>query len=255
MHQGRSINHLLDELGHTGLCFFLIQEMCAEKLEASAAGVDKSATTFEFHPRIVRQKLRISPANLRRLLDVCAANGLLSFEISEKSVKISMPILLELLDRDAKNARKTRETNAQKTRLDKEEDKIKNKKKSIYSESAHSRFNTLCSLFLETFPNTTKGPKAEARFMEQFPDGVGSDDLEKAIHNYKKRLDHDNRHRVWRQPKTTFETFLGTSRSGQFWRDYVSFELVEENKTDDPIILDESLRKQFEDYKPKGEAS
>lgn len=127
MYRGQSIAHLLDELGHTGLCFFLLQEMCAEKLDARAGNLEESAATFQFHTRVVRQNLRISPANLRRLLGVCAANGLLSFEFSGNSLQIKMPILLNLLDRDAKKARQTRATNAQNMRLDidKEEEEDK----------------------------------------------------------------------------------------------------------------------------------
>jgi hypothetical protein len=111
MHRGRSLNTLLDALGHTGLCFFILQEMCADKF-------DGSGTDFQFHTRIVRQTLRISPTNLRRLLDICAANGLLSFEFSGSSLQISMPILLELQARDELNARKRRAKDAKKTCLD-----------------------------------------------------------------------------------------------------------------------------------------
>lgn len=130
MHRGQSINRLLDELGHTGLCFFILQEMCAEKLEKKGhESLTDSDCLFNFHQRIVRQNLRISAANLRRLLDICAEVGLLSFEFSGNSLQISMPILLNLLDRDSISARKTRANSAKKTRLDKEEDKDKDKDK------------------------------------------------------------------------------------------------------------------------------
>lgn len=135
MHDGRSINDLLDKMGHTGLCFFLLQELCAEKLDVSSENLDESSTIFKFHQRIVRQKLRISLAKLERLLSVCQGNGLLSFHFYESFVEIKMPILLDLLDRDAKNARLRRAKNAQKPRLDKEleldleEEKNKKEKK------------------------------------------------------------------------------------------------------------------------------
>lgn len=123
MHRGRSINDLLDQLGHTGLCFFLLQEMCAEKLEKDDQGLTEADCSWTFHTRIVRQNLRISPVNLVRLLDACAMNGLLSFEFSGSSLTISMPILLNLLERNTKRARKTRTTSAQKSPLDKDIDK------------------------------------------------------------------------------------------------------------------------------------
>jgi len=119
----------MDELGHTGLCFFLLQEMCTEKLDGSGANLEESAATFQFHDRIVRQNLRISPVNLRRLLGACAANGLLSFQFTGNTLEIKMPILLNLLDRDQKKARSERGRSAEKARLDKERDKERDKDK------------------------------------------------------------------------------------------------------------------------------
>lgn len=122
MHDGQSINNLMDELGHTGLCFFLLQEMCAEKLEVGADSDDESQAKFKFHPRIVRQKLRISSVKLERLLSVCSANGLLSYIFTENSLQISMPILLDLLDDGSKKARQRRDKDATMSRLDKDKE-------------------------------------------------------------------------------------------------------------------------------------
>ena len=93
-HRGQSIQDLLDQLGHTGLCYYVLVEMCAEKLEKEDNGLTEVDCSFSFHTRIVRQNLRISATNLRRLLDVCATNGLLSFEFSGNTLEIKMPILL-----------------------------------------------------------------------------------------------------------------------------------------------------------------
>jgi len=123
MHEGQSINNLMDEMHHTGLCFFLLQELCAQKLEQE--NIEKNEAVFTFHTRIVRQKLRISQVKLKSLLGHCRVNGLLSFEFRGNTLTIFMPILLELLDRDAKNARKTRAKHAQNTRLDIDKDKDK----------------------------------------------------------------------------------------------------------------------------------
>lgn len=120
-HRGQSVQNLLDELGHTGLCYYILMEMCAEKLDKSREEtLTESDCLFSFHGRVVRQTLRISPTTLRRLLDVCATNGLLSFEFAGSSIKISMPILLNLLERNTKKARKTRTESAQKTHLERE---------------------------------------------------------------------------------------------------------------------------------------
>lgn len=108
-HRGRSIQDLMDQLGHTGLCYFLIVEMCAEKLNRKVdSELSEDDCIFTFHERILRQNLRVSPTNLRRLLDICRTNGLISFEFSGKSVQIKMPILLDLLDYDSKKSRKGR---------------------------------------------------------------------------------------------------------------------------------------------------
>ena len=132
-HRGRSIQDLLDQLGHTGLCYYLLVEMCAEKLEKGDKSLTEAECLFSFHRRVVRQTLRISATNMARLLDVCAANGLLSFEFSGNTLQIKMPILLNLLERNTKKAQRTRIESARKSPLDidKEEDKDKDKDKEL----------------------------------------------------------------------------------------------------------------------------
>lgn len=132
MHDGETINELFEQMGHQGLSFFLLQEICAEKLDKkSNESLTKSDCLFSFPTRIVRQKLRLSQKNLELLLDICQTKGQLSYEFSENLLKISMPILLDLLDSDSKKARKTRVEAATKARLDKEKEEekeqIKNK--------------------------------------------------------------------------------------------------------------------------------
>lgn len=134
MHHGRSINHLMDELGHTGLCFFLLQEMCAEKLEPKIGrNLTADDCLFSFHLRVVLQALRLRPVGLERLLSSCQAAGLLQFEFCQNEIKITMPILLDLLDRDTKKARQTRAAAALKPRQEKRrEDKEEEKKREEY---------------------------------------------------------------------------------------------------------------------------
>jgi hypothetical protein len=122
MHTGRSINNLMDEMGHMGLCFFLLMEMCSEKIDRNDVS-RPDAFVFRFHPRKVRQNLRISQTNVRRLLDICRTNGQLEYDISEHEIKIMMPNMLNLLDRDIKKPRYDRAKTAPNTRLDKDKDK------------------------------------------------------------------------------------------------------------------------------------
>jgi len=114
MHEGRSINNLMDELGHTGLCFFLIQEMCAGKLalKPHEAGTEADCK-FSFHTRVVRERLRLSHAKMERLLSVAQANGLLSYAVVGSTLQIDMPILLDLREKDSRKARRRREAGVQ----------------------------------------------------------------------------------------------------------------------------------------------
>ena len=125
-HRGRSIQFLLDELGHIGPCsYYFLMEMCAEKLDQkSDRKLEVADCLFGFHQRVVRQNLRISPANLRRLLDSCQTLGLFTFEFSGDSLQISAPMLLDLLDYDLKKSRAraaqlTPENRLEKNRIEK----------------------------------------------------------------------------------------------------------------------------------------
>lgn len=105
--EGRSLNALVDEMGHSGLCYWLLVELCAKKWFNEASHDAKvAAGEFNFHQRIVRQQLRMSPTTVRRLLDVCQTNGLLKWNSSGSTVQILMPKLLELLDPKLKSSAK-----------------------------------------------------------------------------------------------------------------------------------------------------
>ena len=142
MHGGRTVGNLLEEMGHTGLCFFLLQEICAEKLEKK---VDETLTDadclFSFLTRNVRQTLRISQVNLARLLAICKANGQLDYKFVGNELEISMPILLDLLDSDSKNSRTRRANAAKQSRL--EEDKELELNKEVEKEKEKDSFPVL----------------------------------------------------------------------------------------------------------------
>ena len=130
-HRGRSIQGLMDEMGHMGLAYWIIVEMCAEKidekLDAKGAGarLTKEDCEFDFHQRILRQNLRLSPTNLRKMLDICGTFDLLSYEIDGNNVKIKMPNILKALERTKKKDVKSTSEGRPNDVLDKEEDKDK----------------------------------------------------------------------------------------------------------------------------------
>lgn len=123
-HRGRSVQGLFDEMGHIGpCCMFFLMEMCAEKLERIPnKTLESSDCLFEFHERIVRQNLRISSTKLKNFLNICQGFGLLSFEFSGNILKISMPILLDLLDYDHKKTRQRRARVVNLSALESEQD-------------------------------------------------------------------------------------------------------------------------------------
>ena len=125
-HRGRSIQELLDKLGHTGpCCYYLLMEICAEKIEKTENPLNENDCIFTFNTRIIRQNLRISLTNLRHFLDICHGFGLLSYEFSGNSVQISMPILLNLLEKNIKKVPRKVLKSSQKVPLDKDKDKDK----------------------------------------------------------------------------------------------------------------------------------
>ena len=130
-HRGRSIQFLLDEMGHSGLCYFILMEMCAEKLERPSGSADERELNgelsaddceFIFHRRVVESALRLRRAAVERLLSSCQTSNLFTYEIDGEFIKIKMPILLDLLDYDSKRSRSRRANVQTKSRLDTDTD-------------------------------------------------------------------------------------------------------------------------------------
>lgn len=121
-HRGKSMQTLFDEMGHLGMSsWYILMEMCTEKLEKKwDKKLEDSDCLFEFHQRVVRRNLRISPTNLGRLLDICQSFGLLSFRIVGDIIEIKMPILLDLLESDQKKSRRCSVRIAPESRLESE---------------------------------------------------------------------------------------------------------------------------------------
>lgn len=212
-HRGRSMQAILDELGHDGhSSWWILVEMCAEKLHKKE---DEEYTAehcrFVFNERFLRSSLRLGRAKVERILNQFSTMALLSFEITGNEIRIHMPKLLECMDRDAKRARPERGPSAPKRKS-----KRKKESKSVDQQKL-AEATRLAQKYTKLFPGTTVGSKYEARFLEQIQTDQDLRDVEQAMGHYRLVLDQQ----TWRDPKTTFETFLGTERSGYFWRQFI----------------------------------
>lgn len=83
--------------------------------------------------------------------------------------------------------------------------------------SFEAEFKEFSEKYTELFPGAVVGGKAKDRFCLQIRSIEEVDQLSAAMKNYRTLLDAEG----WRKPKTSFENFLGTKRSGFFWRDYI----------------------------------
>lgn len=217
-HRGISIRALMNELGHSGLCYYILMEMCAEKLEQD--GVKKPAEadcSWQFDQRLVRQNCRLSCGNVRRLLDVCQTNGLLSWEIVGSEFRISMPILLTLLDRDSIRARKVRANAATKPRpdleLDKEEDKELRANKKRAPAAPGFDFEDL----YRTYPRKRGKDEGMIRLKSRIKTKEQFDSFARAVREYSREC------RMERTDQTKilyWSSFIGTDEK-QPWRDFL----------------------------------
>lgn len=91
----------------------------------------------------------------------------------------------------------------------------------IQNEDQLRWYTNIRDRYVALFKNVRAGVKAQERFAEQIKTEERADQLLKAIEHYKIALDYDNRIKEWRSPKTTFETFLGTKKSGFFWEQFI----------------------------------
>ena len=93
-------------------------------------------------------------------------------------------------------------------------------------EEKNHGFEETLGLYLKTFPGTVQGPNALARFKTQIQNSKKLQELREAIGNYEQFLAATRANGFDRRPKQSFATFLGTPRSGAFWRDYIAPILV-----------------------------
>lgn len=126
-HRGQTIQHLLNTHGHSGVAaYYFIMELCAEKLETKQEHFD---FVFVFKRPYFDNILRMKRKSTDNILRTLSESGVIKSETNENEIKIEMPILLNLLDRDMKKPQIKRKRSAESTRS--EEDKEKDVDKDI----------------------------------------------------------------------------------------------------------------------------
>jgi hypothetical protein len=70
------------------------------------------------------------------------------------------------------------------------------------------------------FPVQIKGPGAEKKFAEQIKTQEDFDALNRSLDNYNAYLKLE----TWRKPKQSFAAYLGTEKTGFFWKEWIHFD-------------------------------
>lgn len=122
----------MDKFGVSGYAYwFLLIELCSEKWDG------ESEPEFNFHTRIVRERLRISSAKLQAFLDHCSTLAEVSFNFNENSLKISMPIMLKIKT-SRKPIKNSKNYDSIYIDIDKNKNKIESKSKNAKREKLPS---------------------------------------------------------------------------------------------------------------------
>jgi len=121
VHNSEPMRELLSQVGHIALCYYILLEMCAEKLSCEGKILTESDMVFSFEERILRERMRLSPRKLREFLKISSEKFKFSLEISENFFKIKMPMLLKLLHTDLKKSRANQEQIKSKSRTKREQ--------------------------------------------------------------------------------------------------------------------------------------
>lgn len=126
-HRGRTVQRLLDEVGHGGAtAYYFIIELCAEKLEKiPGRELSDNDCIFTFNQKVIQNVTRMKRKSIQNVIRIGAECGVWEAKANGNEIEIKMPILLDLLDRDLKGTRSRRAQDAQKPRpeLDIELDK------------------------------------------------------------------------------------------------------------------------------------
>lgn len=210
-HSGKSMQLLRKKFGLRGIGFYwVLVEICAAKMDKdSEEQFTAEHCNFHFEKTYLMRSLG-SPSlkhlsiYLRSLDELC----LISYSEVDDLYAISMPKLLECLDRDSNRARKERDESAP---------KIKKKIKKEDKEYKENGFDI--EVAFADYPIRIKGPDAITRFVEQIKSAIDFEDLKISITHYNKFLALPTNE--YRSPKQSWETFLGVKKK-PFWRDFVS---------------------------------
>ena len=167
-HRGRSVQYLLDELGYFGPFFYYsIFEMCAEKLDRKLdAKLTQDDCTFNFHRRVVCSTTRARPTTVVRALDAGATCGLWTYTLDREQIKISMPIILELLEFDLKRSRSSTVKTGPSYRLD--QNRIDKSSSSDRSESENKETTTVVEINTGKELGSVKNLSATQSFDNRF---------------------------------------------------------------------------------------
>lgn len=216
-HKGAAIQALIPFFGKPrayGL-YFLFVEYLSDKWNGS------DVPKFKLAKSELRSFLGLKQNKLSSFL-VCLKNETkITLEENDLFFIIEFPKLLEIRHRDALPSGHRPEIIQPISRLEKN----RTEKKNIIADWVLIAFDSLAAEYKKKFPETTTGP-ARSRFLEQIKTEADLADLKAAIANYRQTLDSQS----WRSAKTTFANYLGTKRSGFFWRDYIAGPALEEQK-------------------------
>lgn len=115
-HRGQTMTALFKKMKHKGpCCYWILVEMCAEKLEKEEHEVYTEAhCKFRFDESVLRKNLHLSGTNLRKFLHICGDISALFSTFAGEIVEIEFPKILECLDRDSRRARTERGPSAPK---------------------------------------------------------------------------------------------------------------------------------------------
>lgn len=228
-HRGQAQQKLMDEFKHAGpACYWIIHEMCAEKLSQTieyrevktldAEGKEfitnepYFSCKFTFHVTLVTRTLRVGVTKLSRILHFCDTLGLFSFQMDDKLVKFFFPKLLERLPSKTKTRLLEAAVRNQKGSLDKiREEKIREE------ESIRKRYALAFNVFGKNFPNTPAGSGAQKLFGSFVPAEQDQFFID-SIGHYAEFLKKNQ----WREPKQSFKSFIGGEGEEAFWRSFIA---------------------------------
>lgn len=219
---GKSLQMLRRRFDLAGLArYWIFIELCASKLEKNRTEeLTVAHCHFEFEKHYLMRSLGY--ANLKQTL--CYLQGmaelnLCSVDEGPMLYLCSVPKLLECMDRGTVRARPGRAKSGLKIKIEKE----------IHIQSrprTNAGFDFL-GVF-EKYPLRIHTSLAVQRFNEQIKTEQDYEDFKTSITHYNKFLALPEN--SFRYPKQSWDTYLGTKKSGYFWRSFISPECLKTNQ-------------------------